>query len=87
VRLSLRTGLSVILAHFQQPPHKQTLVMTILNPDAAGIDVHSDMHMVCVPVESVDAAAPTKPGGLPAHVRRFGANSRDLVAIADWLKE
>src|SRR5262249_6162597 len=26
-------------------------------------------------------------GGLPAHVRRFGANSCDLHAIADWLKE
>jgi hypothetical protein len=24
---------------------------------------------------------------LPAHVRRFGANSCDLIAIADWLKE
>jgi transposase len=71
----------------RQPPHKQTPVMTVLNRNAAGIDVHSDMHMVCVPVESVGAAARTKPGSLPAHVRRFGANSCDLVAIADWLKE
>ena len=71
----------------KQPPHEQTPVMTVLNPNAAGIDVHSDMHMVCVPVQSVGTAAPTEPGGLPAHVRRFGANSCDLVAIADWLKE
>ena len=71
----------------RQPPHEQTPVMTVLNPNAAGIDVHSDMHMVCVPVQSVGTAAPTEPGGLPAHVRRFGANSCDLVAIADWLKE
>jgi hypothetical protein len=56
----------------KQPPHKQTPVMTVLNPNAAGIDVHSDMHTVCVPVESVDAAAPTKPGGLPAHSRIRG---------------
>jgi hypothetical protein len=61
--------------------------MTILNPNAAGIDVHSDMHMVCVPVQSVEPAALTEAGQLPAHVRRFGANSCDLVAIADWLKQ
>jgi transposase len=61
--------------------------MAVLNPDAAGIDVHSDMHMVCVPVQSVGASAPAEPGGLPAHVREFGANSCDLVAIADWLKQ
>jgi transposase len=56
----------------------------LLNPHAAGIDVHSDMHMVCVP-EGCAGATPAEPGGLPAHVRRFGANSCDLNAIADWL--
>jgi transposase len=44
------------------------------------------MHMVCVPPERLPPPAGT-PAGLPAHVRRFGANSCDLVAIADWLKE
>jgi transposase len=60
--------------------------MTILNPYAAGIDVHSDMHMVCVPAHSVVPSASGAAGSLPAHVRRFGANSCDLVAIADWLQ-
>ena len=34
----------------------------VINPDAAGIDVHSDMHMVCVPADR-----DTNP------VRQFGA--------------
>ncbi len=49
--------------------------LQVVHPDAAGIDVHSDMHMVCVP-----------PGRDPdATVRSFGANTADLIAIADWL--
>jgi transposase len=70
-----------------RPPRGQAPALSILNPHAAGIDVHSDMHMVCVPAQSVMASAPSAAGGLPANVRRFGANSCDLVAIADWLKE
>ncbi len=66
-------------------PREDAPALTVLNPHAAGIDVHSDMHMVCVPPVSVAPAAPAAVGGLPAHVRRFGANSCDLVAIADWL--
>jgi transposase len=67
-------------------PCPQAPILTTLHPNAAGIDVHADMHMVCVPAEGV---APTTrdTGGLPANVRRFGANSCDLVAIADWLKD
>jgi transposase len=68
-------------------PRAQPTVLTILNPNAAGIDVHADMHMVCVPAERVLAARERGPGGLPANVRRFGANSCDLVALADWLTE
>jgi hypothetical protein len=37
-------------------PRAQAPVMTILNPNAAGIDVHSDMHMVCVPEHATDPA-------------------------------
>ena len=44
------------------------------------------MHMVGVPAESVMPAAETAAAGLPSNVRRFGANSWDLVAIADWLR-
>jgi transposase len=58
--------------------------MPVINPNAAGIDVHSDMHMVCVPADRM-AAAKDKTVSAPAHVRRFGANSCDLIAIADWL--
>jgi transposase len=67
-----------------RPPREAAPALTVLRPDAAGIDVHSDMHMVCVPAASVPPA--TGDGGLPAHVRRFGANSCDLHAIAEWLR-
>jgi transposase len=49
--------------------------LNIINPDAAGIDVHSDMHMVCVPADRD-----------PNPVRRFGANTADLHELAAWLK-
>ena len=49
--------------------------LNVINPDAAGIDVHSDMHMVCVPADR--AADP---------VRQFGANTIDLHEIVAWLK-
>src|SRR5262245_34250017 len=67
-----------------RPPRDTAPALTVLRPNAAGIDVHSDMHMVCVPAANVPPA--TDNGGLPAHVRRFGANSCDLLAVADWLK-
>jgi transposase len=50
--------------------------LSLINPDAAGIDVHSDMHMVCVP-----AGRDANP------VRQFGANTADLQEIAAWLKK
>jgi transposase len=50
--------------------------LSVLNPDAAGIDVHSNMHMVCVPADR-DANP----------VRQFGANTADLQEIAAWLKK
>lgn len=68
-----------------RPPREQPPALTVLHPNAAGIDVHSNMHMVCVPAASV-ATTMVEPGGLPPHVRRFGANSCDLHAIADWLQ-
>jgi transposase len=68
-------------------PRDQPSALTIRHPHAAGIDVHADMHMVCVPAESITPLAEVAASGLPANVRRFGANSCDLVAIADWLQE
>jgi transposase len=50
--------------------------LSLVNPDAAGIDVHSDMHMVCVPADR-----DVNP------VRQFGANTADLQEIAAWLKK
>jgi transposase len=50
--------------------------LDVINPDAAGIDVHSDMHMVCVPADR-DASP----------VQQFGANTADLQEIAAWLKK
>jgi len=47
----------------------------VVNPDAAGIDVHSNMHMVCVPADR-DANP----------VRQFGANTADLHQIVAWLR-
>jgi transposase len=68
-------------------PQEKSAVLTVLNAHAAGIDVHSDMHMVCVPDDAVAPHGEHTPQGLPANVRRFGANSCDLNAIADWLAE
>jgi transposase len=50
--------------------------LNVINPDAAGIDVHSNMHMVCVPADR-DADP----------VRQFGANTIDLQEIVAWLKK
>jgi transposase len=57
-------------------PREQPVTLTVQHPHAAGIDVHSDMHMVCVPAERD-----------PEPVRRFGTNTCDLEAIADWLRQ
>jgi len=50
--------------------------LSVINPDAAGIDVHCNMHMVCVPSDRD-----------PNPVQQFGANTADLHAIAAWLKK
>ena len=47
-----------------------------INPDAAGIDIGSREHWVCVP-----------PGRAEKNVRKFGTFTCDLEALADWLKE
>jgi transposase len=68
-----------------RPRREPAVPLVVRNPDAAGIDVHSDMHMVCVPADPLATPADNPEGGLPANVRRFAANSCDLLAIADWL--
>jgi transposase len=59
----------------RRSPHEQAVSLSVQNPNAAAVDIHSDMHMVCVPADRDTEA-----------VRKFGANSCDLISIADWLK-
>lgn len=47
-----------------------------INPHAAGIDIGSREHFVCVP-----------PTATPQNVRSFGTFTADLEALADWLQQ
>jgi transposase len=60
---------------------------TLQHRHAAGIDVHSDVHFVAVPPADVPAAWVNPEPHLPPGVRKFGANTGDLEALAAWLKE
>jgi len=60
--------------------------LTVTHRHAAGIDVHSAVHFVAVPVEDVPAGFVNPDAKLPAGVRKFGANTSDLEAIAAWLR-
>jgi transposase len=53
--------------------------LEMINPHAAGIDVASEEMWVCVPHDRGE-----QPEG---NVRKFGAFTCDLYAIADWLAE
>jgi transposase len=67
---------------------KPTGLEASLRPHAAGIDVHSREHWVCVPeskTQKVDASMSA--GRLPANVRKFGTCTVDLEQLADWLDE
>jgi transposase len=57
------------------------------HPHAAGIDVHSNVHFVAVPIEDVPSGWVNPEPGLPPGVRKFGANTGDLEALAAWLKD
>jgi len=61
---------------FPVPVDALSTPLELVNPDAAGIDVHSDMHMVCVPRDRDSDS-----------VRQFSANTADLQEIAAWLKK
>lgn len=64
---------------------------SLLRPHAAGIDVHSRQHWVCVPEGSTPktrgADATPLDGRLPDNVRSFGACTVDLEQLADWLQQ
>jgi transposase len=55
---------------------KKAKSFSIINPNAAGIDIGADSHWVSVPSEQ-----DSQP------VRRFGCFTSDLYALANWLKE
>lgn len=73
------------------PPDPATAaLLQTLNPHAAGIDVGATELWVCVPPSAVASpllAVPSVPTVLPPHVRRFGAFTVDLHAIAAWLRQ
>ncbi|KJV62518.1 transposase family protein [Rickettsia amblyommatis str. Ac/Pa] len=50
--------------------------MQIINPDAAGIDIGSKSHYVCVPQDRDKEC-----------VRKFSSFTDDLYKMADWLKK
>ena len=50
--------------------------LPIIHRNAAGIDIGSTFHVVCVPADSDDEP-----------VRRFDSFTGDLYRLAQWLKE
>lgn len=60
----------------KKPSEKQRPTFAQIHANAAGIDIGSGEHWVCVPPERTQA-----------HVRRFGCFTPDLIAMADWLVE
>jgi len=61
--------------------------LAITHRHAAGIDVHSAVHFVAVQPEDVPAGFIPSDAKLPEGVRKFGANTGDLEALAAWLKD
>jgi transposase len=57
-------------------PRRKHLEMQVVNPNAAGIDIGSEVHYVAVP-----------PDRDPEPVRSFKCFTADLNALADWLDE
>jgi transposase len=61
--------------------------LAVTHPRAAGIDVHSAVHFVGVDPADVPAAFVPDDPQLPKGVRKFGAFTCDLEALAAWLKD
>jgi transposase len=62
----------------QEGPIRSAGSLPVINPHAAGIDVGSMVHWVCVPEDAV-------PEGKP-NVRPFGAYTRDLDQLVEWMR-
>ena len=69
---------------FRMPPQPAE-PLRVQHPRAAGIDVHAAQHWVAVPPEAAPPPPADHPPNLPSPVRRFGACTADLEALADWL--
>src|SRR5262249_23618063 len=59
--------------------------LSVLQPPAAGIDLHPSAHWVAVPPGSAPPPSADHPSNLAPHVRKFGTCTADLEALADWL--
>jgi len=70
--------------NFRMPPQPAE-PLRVHNPHAAGIDVHAAVHWVAVTPEHAPPSPADHPPNLPPHVRKFGACTADLEALADWL--
>jgi hypothetical protein len=58
------------------PPKQPKITQTVVHPDAAGIDLASEVHYVAVPLERD-----------PRPVRNFDTTTDQLIALADWLQQ
>jgi transposase len=70
------SGSKTSVAH-EKKPFGPSAQMPVINPHAAGIDVGATSHWVCVPADAVAE------GESP--VREFGAYTRDLDELVEWL--
>ena len=60
--------------------------LRVIEPHAAGIDVHAAVHWVAVPPGSATPRS-GQPPDQPPDIRSFGTCTADLEALADWLKQ
>jgi transposase len=73
-----------------RPDPALAVLLQTLNPHAAGIDIGATELWVCVPSALTAPPSPSPTGAppsLPLNVRRFGAFTADLHAIAAWLRQ
>lgn len=61
--------------------------LRMIHRHAAGVDAHAREHFVCVPADAVPTGFVNPDPQLPPFVRRFGTNTADLEAAADWLRQ
>jgi transposase len=61
--------------------------LTVTHRHAAGIDVHAAVHFVAVSAEDVPTGFINAEAKLPQGVRKFGATTGELEALAAWLKD